>query len=322
MEELTLKILEITREIVPTIIQFEGDSNKKRTTKKLVTKKTTEEIDNILKTCLDNKINIVNYKSEHYPQKLKQFTDAPALLFYQGDLGLLDKQTIGVVGSRQLDDYSTKLMQLTRFHHKVVISGMAYGTDILAHQLSLAQDIPCVAVLPNGLLDHVFYPKAHIKIKDQILENKGLIISQFLPDFQSKKYAFIKRNNLITQLSDIIWVVKAGVKSGSFCTGRLALANKKQVYSTIKDIFDQNYKGNLELIELGAIPLTNLNLITPLDKVYLKQDEQKIVNLILSGINQFDLLLEEVEYIELVESIMRMEAKNILFNNQGEYQVV
>jgi DNA processing protein len=304
MNELIEKILNNTIEVVPTIYELE----------KIKEKNKSDHAKDYIKLCQNNNISMTTYLDKDYPDKLKQLPDAPSLIFYKGNLSLLNNTTLGVVGSRKLDIYSKLLINdVIERTEDILISGFALGVDIECHTKSINLNKPCVAVLPSGLMTDIVYPKSNIKYFFEI-EKRGLVCSLTLPDKQPKPYMFLNRNKLISQLSDVLWTVKAGLKSGTLSTGLFHLKNNKKLLVSPSELYNSDYLGNLELIEKGGEIITNLKCfgLKKTKKVELNETQQNIINLINHGFDNKDLILEKFDYIVALKELNQLEKKSII----------
>ena len=173
---------------------------------------------------------IIFYTSKRYPTRLRHLPDAPALLFYQGPAELNAPKVVAVVGTRQATDYGREQTEaLVRGlvpHQPLVVSGLAYGIDIIAHRAALQEGLPTVGVMATGL--DVIYPAAHRKTADKMRETGGLLTE--LPFGNGPdRYNFPARNRIIAGLSDGIVVVEAAEKGGALITAELALSYDRDV---------------------------------------------------------------------------------------------
>lgn len=188
-----------------------------------------------------------------YPRRLKDCPDAPPLLYVRGSSdGWQGDYTLSVVGTRQISLYGRDMTQrlldemLEIGLRPSIISGLAYGVDILAHEYALKHQIPTIAVLAHGL-DHV-YPKEHYAIAREIVQSAGAWISEYPPGVKPGRYSFIERNRIIAGLSDATLVVEAGARSGSLITAQTAARYNRQVLAVPGRINDLNSQGCNELI--------------------------------------------------------------------------
>lgn len=212
----------------------------------------------LLDICIKSGINIVTCDDEDFPAGLKVLPDRPALLFYRGDISGLGKNlSIAVVGARKPSDYSRRVAAgivstLSRDGFDIV-SGFAEGIDICAHITAIKQGAKTYAVLGCGI--DVIYPKPNEKYKQYIIEN-GALISEYLPATSPMPVNFPHRNRIIAALSLGAAVIEAGAKSGSLNTASHCSEQGKPVFAVPPhDLYDSRYRGNVEIIRQGAVPL-------------------------------------------------------------------
>ena len=204
-----------------------------------------------------NHICSINIFDNRYPQKLKVIKDYPLVLFYIGNLELSQQDIVGVVGTRLPTQYGKKTSMDIAFYlsnnHIIVISGMAYGIDTCAHIGAIKGKCQkTIAVLGNGLLDTDIYPKSNLQLLKSIVQNGGLVISEYPIYTKASKEFFPARNRIIAALSDKLIVVEAGMKSGSFITVDYALDYGKDVYAVPGGIYSEKSIGCNQLIKEGA----------------------------------------------------------------------
>lgn len=205
----------------------------------------------------NNQVNITTFQQQSFPSQILQMADYPAVLFYQGDITLLKySPLISVVGSRIIDNYGrtvmAKILQPLCELKIGVVSGLALGVDGLSHEIALSENSPTIAVIGSGHLDSVFYPRSNISLKKRIINQNGLVISQYPPKTVATPYNFPERNKLIAALTNLTLVVAAGLRSGSLITAGIALELGKIVATIPASILDKSYSGNLKLIKEGA----------------------------------------------------------------------
>ena len=186
--------------------------------------------------------------------QLKQFFyDPPVVLFIRWNADLLLLPKMAIVGSRNATasgrEIANKLAnELTA--QFVVTSGMALGIDAQAHLGAMQNQGFTIAVVATGL--DLIYPARHKALQKNILENKGLIISEFAPGVAPKAGHFPKRNRLISGLSLGVIVVEASMKSGSLISARCALEQGREVFAVPSSIYNLQAKGCHWLIKQGA----------------------------------------------------------------------
>ncbi len=204
-------------------------------------------------------IGIVNLYDNMYPSNLKQIYDAPAILYYKGNKELLKKNNmIALVGSRECSNYGKKVSFKLSYElakkDLIIVSGMAKGIDSYSHLGCINAKGKTIAVLGNGL-DQI-YPKENIKLYNSILNNEGLILSEYVIGTKPQKLNFPARNRIITGISRALVVVEAKEKSGTANTVDFALEQGKDVYAIPGNIISENSKGTNELIKQGAKCIT------------------------------------------------------------------
>lgn len=203
-------------------------------------------------------IHTVSYLEPEFPEMLQPLPDAPALLFYQGDLRALLQPSISMVGSRSasykgLEATGRIAENLSRCGISIV-SGLAYGIDAAAHQGCLKGGSPTVAVLGCGLDQD--YPVENAGLKRSILQHGGVVLSEYAPGEKPLGWHFPYRNRIISGLSDALVVMEARIRSGSMTTVQHALNQGKDVFVYPGDPGSPRSEGNHQLLREGAIYFT------------------------------------------------------------------
>jgi len=161
--------------------------------------------------------------------RLNCLKSKPKKLYYIGNLKLLEKPTVAIVGARKANQYSKQLtFQLARELAKrgvVIVSGAAMGIDAMAHKGAGAQNT--IAVMANGL--DIRYPKVNEMLIKEI-ENNGLVMSQFQEGFRATKWSFPVRNEIIVALADVVVIAQADSKSGSMVSAKIAKEQGKEIF--------------------------------------------------------------------------------------------
>ncbi|MBC1548742.1 DNA-protecting protein DprA [Listeria sp. FSL L7-1434] len=199
---------------------------------------------------------------DHYPELLREIYEAPPILFCKGNIDLLQKQAIAIVGTRQMSEYGRKACRQIASelseHQLVIVSGMAVGIDTTAHKAALQKSGATIAVLGSGVNN--IYP-----LKNQLLANDiardGLLLSEYLPDEEARRWHFPERNRIISGLSMGTVIIEAAERSGSLITADMALEQNRQVFAVPGNIFIDTWKGTNYLIQEGAKLVMNANNI-------------------------------------------------------------
>lgn len=187
-----------------------------------------------------------------YPWDLSEIYNPPALLFYQGNIDLLELPKVAVVGSRdssKLGNQSVQKIIKELNNELIIVSGLARGIDTAAHMAALQNGGRTIAVIGTGL--DVFYPKANKKLQAYIGKNH-LVLSEYGPGEQPLKFHFPERNRIIAGLCRGVIVAEAKMRSGSLITCERAMEEGRDVFAIPGSILDGKSDGCHHLIQEGA----------------------------------------------------------------------
>lgn len=203
---------------------------------------------------LDDYTLVVTKEDSVYPKRLLAVADSPEVLFLKGEINLLDRVVISVVGSRKASDEGAnrarRLAKMLSERGIVVASGLAAGIDRAAHHGTYAANRPTIAVIGTPI--NQVYPKEHKELQDYI-SNTGLVVSQFAPSFPVQRWNFPMRNSTMSGISIATIVVEAGETSGALIQAREALKQKRQVFIPQSAVENPNLKWPKRFInDLGA----------------------------------------------------------------------
>jgi DNA processing protein len=199
--------------------------------------------------------------NQDYPVCFKELSSPPVIIYYKGNFSLTKSNfNLAVIGSRRVTNYSKLVMQKilppALASSVNVVSGLAFGVDYLGHKFSLeTPQSKTIAVLGGGLDSNSIYPNEHLKMAEKILEQDGLILSEYFPGRPALPFQFPQRNRLIVSLSKTVWVVQAGMKSGTLLTAKIARDMGKDLLVTPASILEDSYLGNHQILQDGAWPL-------------------------------------------------------------------
>lgn len=193
-----------------------------------------------------------------YPQRLLHCNDAPTLLFYRGNADLNAAKVISIIGTRANTEYgrmmTEQLISELQNLGVLVVSGLAFGIDAIAHKAALQYSLPTVGVLAHGM--HTIYPSQHKHLAKDMLQQGGLL-TEFTHEVQPDKHNFPKRNRIVAGLSDATVVVETAVKGGSMITAELANSYNREVFAFPGKVTDHKSDGCNALIKHNkAILLT------------------------------------------------------------------
>jgi DNA processing protein len=195
-----------------------------------------------------------------YPEALGDCPQPPRRLWARGDLSLLDRPCVAIVGTRRATAYAERVTrELARTLARAgacVVSGLARGVDAEAHRGALDVDGATIAVLGTGL--DVAYPRAHDALQREIGE-RGLLLSELPPTVPSHGGSFPRRNRIIAALARLTIVVEAGVRSGALITAAHALEMSRTVAAVPGAIDLPQAQGSNELLRDGAQVLTSMS---------------------------------------------------------------
>lgn len=196
-----------------------------------------------------NEIKTFFIGDENYPYRLRQCTDAPVILYYQGKEVFNRPRFMAVVGSRKASSMGKKntrdLLEGLRDYEIISLSGLAYGIDIEAHRSSLEFGIPTLGVLGHGL-DNL-YPSDH-KNTSLEMRKQGGLITEFISGTPISPGLFPRRNRIIAGLCDALVIVEASEKGGALITAELAYSYDREVFALPGRLNDTYSQGCLVLI--------------------------------------------------------------------------
>lgn len=197
---------------------------------------------------------------QDFPPLLKEITDPPKKMYLRGTLPSLDLKLLAVVGSRALSSYGKEvtknLIAGLKGYPIGIVSGLALGTDALAHEAALTANLYTLAIPGSGLDDSVLYPASNRHLAKKILDSGGALLSEFEPDFKATTWSFPRRNRLMAGISHATLVIEAGEKSGTLITSKLATEYNRDVFAVPGSIFNPHSYGPHLLIRMGATPIT------------------------------------------------------------------
>lgn len=253
-----------------------------------------EEVISIIKITIEN---------EKYPYQLRRIKNPPQQLYLKGNIELLNKNIISIIGSRSCTEKGRKLAK--KFASElsdqgiVIASGMAKGIDSMAHKATLNAEGKTIAVLGSGL--HHIFPKENQKLYNEILENDGLIISEYSPETKPASNLFLERNRIVSGISIGILVIEAAYRSGTSVTAKFAKEQNKKIFVLPHEIDESHGVGTNQLIRKGAILVTSTKEIIEefaflnykeiekteerADKKIVNKEYKEIYELIANGVN-------------------------------------
>ena len=278
-------------------------------------------------------IEVLYFTDEAYPERLKHCIDGPVLLFGSGNFDFRNRKLISIVGTRQITAYGTefckKLLEDLSFYNPIIVSGFAYGVDIVAHQTAMELQLETVGVLAHGL--NQIYPKSHKKFVAKMEQNGGFL-TEFWSSSSPEKENFVKRNRIVAGMSEATIVIESAEKGGSLITANLANDYNRDVFAVPGRTTDKYSQGCNELIKTQRAQLItsaadliyNLNWQLEDEKpktiqkqlfVSLDAEEQKIYNYLLqNGKQLLDIIALECDcpIFKVSSTLISMELKGVI----------
>ena len=269
-------------------------------------------------------------------ESLLEIPDCPKKLNFQGNLFPKDDyKFIAVVGSRGHSSYAKnvleKLFKEISGQPIVIISGLALGIDALAHSEAIKNNLKTIAIPGSGLNEEVLYPKSNLGLARNILDNNGILVSEFENSAKTMPYFFPQRNRIMAGMADLILVIEAQEKSGTLITARLALDYNKELATIPNSIFSDYSIGSNNLLKQGASPIFSgqdilelLNLTGKVKQTQLNFDDlnenEKIILKKLTEPKSKSELLEETKLniSELLMQLSILEIKGLIKESLGK----
>ncbi len=193
--------------------------------------------------------------STDYPILLRQIKDPPPNLYFKGtwDINIFNN-TLSVVGSRKMTRYgeiiTNKLVSKIAVTGITIVSGFMYGIDAQAHNAAVEAGGRTIAVMPCGI--ERVHPEYQVDLYDRIINNNGLIVSEYPGDTPPALWTYPRRNRIIAGLSPILLVLEAGVKSGALITAKIAKKYNKKIFAVPGPLTSSVSMGTALLIKNGA----------------------------------------------------------------------
>lgn len=204
------------------------------------------------------KITPLFINAENYPKRLLNCYDSPALLYFRGNTDLNTSRIISIVGTRNNSEYGKyvceKFIEDLRAENVLVVSGLAFGIDTIAHKAALKNNLQTIGVLAHGL-DRI-YPSQNKPLAKQITEQGGLL-TEFISNTNPDKQNFPKRNRIVAGICDAVIVIESSKKGGSLITAEMGNGYNKDVFAIPGRINDLKSEGCNYLIKNNKAALIN-----------------------------------------------------------------
>ena len=220
-----------------------------------------EKLDYIIHKIDEYKMDVTTFLDKDFPSILNHIYNPPAILFMRGNRALLDKRLnrIALVGARRCSLYGRNVARMLGKelgkYSTIIVSGGARGIDTHGHEGLLASQGYGIVVMGCGL--DIVYPRENTKLFDRILQNNGLLVSEYPPGTPPSAKHFPARNRIISGLSRGVIVVEAKGSSGSLITADMAVSEGRDVFVVPCNLLDHTADGNKFLMRNGAFVLTS-----------------------------------------------------------------
>ncbi len=276
-------------------------------------------------------------------------TDPPKRLFIRGTFPQTPAHGplvfLTVIGSRRPTPYGIQtcqhLIKGLRGYPIVIVSGLAFGIDALAHESAIETGLTTIAFPGSGLGELVIAPREHVGLAEKILEHGGCLLSEYEEHQPSQKWIFPERNRLMAGISHATLIIEATNKSGSRITTKLATDYNRDVLAVPGSIFSELSEAPNDLIKMGAIPVTSSHDIIealglagmvfmahpesnplseplPLRYINVSEDEQRILEILRTPLSKNELASRLGMPIATASAILSaMEIKGLITNDHG-----
>ena len=276
------------------------------------------------------------YQDEHYPYRLAQCADAPLVLYSKGNMNVNPKHAVSVVGTRKPSENGKEwcrrfVLELAQqVPDLTIISGLAYGIDIVAHRAALEAGIPTLIIPAHGL-DRI-YPALHRNVAVAALEQGG-ILTEYPHQTEPERYNFVARNRIVAGMADALVVVESKSRGGSLITAQMAQDYSRDVFALPGRFNDTISEGCNDLIKKQRAQLITSSedfiqamqweqehkkaiQTTMVDMLYDLNDKQrKIIDKLTEseeGLHVNQLVMElQIPYNEMVAELMMLELNGI-----------
>nr|MBI5455455.1 DNA-protecting protein DprA [Candidatus Levybacteria bacterium] len=312
-----------------------------RSIQKLEKARSELDIESYLEKLKYKKASFIALCDKEYPKLLKEIENPPIVLYVKGDISKVNlEKTIAVVGTRKITNYGSVVTKL--FSEELamsgftVVSGLAMGVDAVASSSAIEAGGKTIAVLGNGV--DLCFPSSNEQLYDKILENNGIIVSEFPLGQSPTQGSFPSRNRIIAGLSLGVLVTEGAADSGSLITADYAFKFKRKVFAIPGPITSSLSKAPLKLIERGAKLVVDAEDILKEFKIQksklkstiqnskfgnLTKEEKKIIDLLENEALHFDEIVRKLKMDSSKAGILlsMMEIKGIIKNSGGNYSL-
>lgn len=272
-----------------------------------------------------------------FPPLLREIPQPPKELWVVGALPPPELKLLAVVGSRDYTSYGKQVIETLlgglRGQPIGIISGLARGTDTLAHEAALRHHLYTLAVPGSGLNEDVIYPASNKRLARQIVDASGGLLSEFAPTMKAAKWTFPQRNRIMAGMCHATLLIEAAEKSGTLITARMATDYNRELLVVPGSIFSKTSEGTHQFLKLGATPVTCaadiLDVLhlsaahaTQTKPVFALTPTESAVMQLLTEPRERDTLLRQLSLPTAQASVllMEMEIKGYIACDNGHYR--
>jgi len=299
---------------------------------RLLAHRNADLIDDFLQKNLAQNVKVVTYYDDDYPQTLKDIPNPPIALYCKGDIELLNKPSIAVVGPREATDYgimvAKKFVETFAKEGLSVVSGIARGIDTVSHRTALDNKGKTVAVLPCG--QDVVYPAENYRLYD-LVADYGLRVTEYPLGTKVKQYTFVERNRIISGIANALFLPEAAENSGTMITVGHALQEGKPIYVVPGSVFSKTSKGSNKLILQGdgimilspEDVLKEMGITAKSEKppMQLSLEETAVLDALEKGDTHFESILSQTGLSSKTLSVilLKLELEGMIRKSAGNY---
>jgi len=246
-----------------------------------------------------HKLRMVFYLDDAFPKRMREAQDSPVLLYVKGPADLESERMVAIVGTRTPTEQGKRLcvelVEGLKECNATIVSGLAYGIDIVAHRTALKQDLPTIGCVAHGL--DKLYPGEHAGTAKEMLEH-GALVSELPSESPFAPGNFPARNRIIAGLSDCTIVVESGPKGGSLITADIASSYDREVFAYPGRPTDPRSEGCNKLIQQNraALVTNSKDILTLME--WLPKSKKKPVQATLFA----DLLPDEQTLVDILKA--------------------
>lgn len=201
--------------------------------------------------CAENKVKVMFCFDKEYPAVLHSIADKPKVLFVKGDVGLLEKPSVAIVGTRQPSEKAAlfaKELASSLSKNFNIVSGGAEGIDSMAHLGALENSGKTVCILGSGFSS--MFPPSNSGLFEEIAE-KGLLVTEQMPDVAGNRFSLLQRNRITSALSRAVFVIASNEKGGSMWQAELAWRQKRYIFVPSLKLGLEPSSGIKQLLDKG-----------------------------------------------------------------------